>query len=67
MKIHANLGTVSVTEVKNCPEESMDTQIEAIFCLSDDMLKEIYHRVDPQCQMNDAEKMTMAIHGILAA
>ena len=39
----------------------MDTQIIAIFCLCDDMLKTLHHRDDPQCQMTDAEVMTTAI------
>ena len=43
----------------------MDTQIVAVFCLCDDMLKAIHHREDPQSQMNDAEVMTTAIAGTL--
>ncbi|NTW99162.1 MAG: IS982 family transposase [Geobacteraceae bacterium] len=39
----------------------MDTQIVAVFCLCDDMLKALNHYEDPQCQMNDAEVMTTAI------
>ena len=39
----------------------MDTQIVAVFCLVDDMLKAMHHREDPQCEMNDAEVMTTAI------
>jgi Transposase DDE domain len=39
----------------------MDTQIIAIFCLCDDMLKALHHFEDPQCQMTDAEVMTTAI------
>jgi hypothetical protein len=39
----------------------MDTQIIAIFCLCDDMLKALHHFEDPQCQMSDAEVMTTAI------
>ena len=39
----------------------MDTQIVAVFCLSSDMLKELHHYEDPQCQMKDAEVMTTAI------
>ena len=39
----------------------MDTQIIAIFCLCDDMLKALHHPEDPQCQMTDAEVMTTAI------
>lgn len=43
----------------------MDAQIVAVFCLCDDMLKALYHREDPQCQMNDAEVMTTAIMAAL--
>ena len=39
----------------------MDTQIVAVFCLVDDMLKAIHHYEDPQCEMSDAEVMTTAI------
>ncbi len=39
----------------------MDTQIVAVFCLSDDMLKGLHHQEDPQCEMRDAEVMTTAI------
>ena len=39
----------------------MDTQIVAVFCLSDDMLKALHHYEDPQCEMSDAEVMTTAI------
>ena len=39
----------------------MDTQIVAVFCLCDDMLKALHHKDDPQCQMTDAEVMTTAI------
>lgn len=39
----------------------MDTQIIAIFCLCDDMLKALHHFEDPQRQMTDAEVMTTAI------
>jgi hypothetical protein len=39
----------------------MDTQIVAVYCLCDDMLKSLHHYEDPQCQMNDAEVMTTAI------
>ena len=39
----------------------MDTEIVAVFCLCDDMLKAISHYEDPQCQMSDAEVMTTAI------
>jgi hypothetical protein len=48
-------------ETKPFTGEPMDTQIIAIFCLCDDMLKALHHREDPQCQMTDAEVMTTAI------
>jgi hypothetical protein len=43
----------------------MDTQIVAVFCLIDDILKAIRHREDEQCQMSDAEVMTTAIIAML--
>lgn len=43
----------------------MDTQIVAVFCLVDDMLKAIHHYEDPQCEMSDAEVMTTAIIAML--
>jgi Transposase DDE domain len=39
----------------------MDSQIVAVFCLVDDILKAMSHREDEQCQMSDAEVMTTAI------
>ena len=39
----------------------MDSQIVAIFCLCDDVLKAIHHHEDQQCQMSDAEVMTTSI------
>ena len=39
----------------------MDTQIVAVFCLCDDMLKALHHLEDPQSQISDAEVMTTAI------
>jgi len=39
----------------------MDTQIVAVFCLCDDMLKALHHREDPQSQIGDAEVMTTVI------
>ena len=42
----------------------MDTQIVAVFCLCDDMLKALHHAEDPQSQVSDAEVMTT---GIVAA
>ena len=43
----------------------MDTQIVAVFCLVDDILKAMRHREDEQCQMSDAEVMTTAIIAVL--
>ena len=43
----------------------MDTQIVAVFCLVDDMLKVMNHQEDKQCQMSDAEVMTTAIIAVL--
>lgn len=43
----------------------MDSQIVAVFCLSDDLLKALYHHEDRQCQMSDAEVMTTAITAML--
>jgi len=39
----------------------MDTQIIAVYCLCDDLLRAMRHRDDPQCQMSDAEVMTVAV------
>ncbi len=39
----------------------MDTEIIAIYCLCDDLLKAMHHIEDRQCQMSDAEVMTTAI------
>jgi len=39
----------------------MDTQIVAVLCLCDDMLKALQHYEDPPRQMCDAEVMTTAI------
>ena len=39
----------------------MDSQIILVYCLCDDMLKALNHREDPQCQVCDAEIMTIAI------
>lgn len=39
----------------------MDTEIIAIYCLCDDLLKAMHHVEDCQCQMSDAEVMTTAI------
>ena len=39
----------------------MDSQIVAVYCLCDDMLKALDHRDDPQCRMTAAEVMTTAV------
>jgi hypothetical protein len=39
----------------------MDTEIVAVYCLCDDLLKAMHHVDDRQCQMSDAEVMTTAI------
>jgi hypothetical protein len=43
----------------------MDTQIVAVFCLVDDILKASKHHEDEQCEMSDAEVMTTAIIAVL--
>jgi hypothetical protein len=43
----------------------MDTQIVAVFCLIDDILKMLKHKEDCQCKMSDAEVMTAAIVAML--
>jgi hypothetical protein len=54
-------GKVIVAQTKTKPEDRIDTQIVAVFCLSSDMLQALHHHEDPQCQMTDAEVMTTAI------
>lgn len=39
----------------------MDTQIVAIYCICDDVLKGLHHCEDKQRQMSDAEVMTTSI------
>ncbi len=39
----------------------MDSEIVAIYCLCDDLLKAMHHIEDGQCQMSDAEVMTTAV------
>jgi hypothetical protein len=39
----------------------MDSQIILVYCLCDDLLKAMQHREDAQCQMRDAEVMTVAL------
>ena len=54
-----------VTKPINKQGELMDTQIVAVFCLVDDMLKTIHYYEDPQTEMGDAEVMTTAIIAML--
>jgi hypothetical protein len=42
-------------------EDHMDSQIVAVFCLCDDLLKALYHHEDCQCRISDAEIMTIAL------
>jgi hypothetical protein len=63
--VHANSGTVYGDQTKTRPEDRMDTQIVAVFCLCDDLLKALHHHEDPQCQMKDTEVMTAAIVAML--
>ena len=39
----------------------MDDQILAIYTVCSDLLLGLHHYEDPQCQVNDAEVMTIAI------
>jgi hypothetical protein len=39
----------------------MDTHIVAVYCLCADLLAGLRHRDDPQCQLTDAEIMTIAV------
>jgi len=43
----------------------MDSQIVAVYCLCDDLLKALYHYEDKQCRLSDAEIMTIAITAML--
>lgn len=43
----------------------METEIIIIYCLSADYLKEIRHQENSQCQMSDAEVLTIAIAAAL--
>ena len=46
-------------------ESSWTTQITAIYCLCDDVLKALHHYEDLQCQITDAEVMSTAIVAVL--
>ena len=39
----------------------MDTQIVAIYTICSDLLRHLRHYEDPQCQLSDAEVMTIAL------
>jgi hypothetical protein len=54
-----------VTKPFNEQGKLMDTQIVAVFCLVDDILKAMKHKEDKQCEMSDAEVMTTAIVAVL--
>jgi hypothetical protein len=54
-------GKVVGDQTTTFQEEHMDTQIVAVYCLCDDLLKALNHFEDPQCQMSDAEVMTTAL------
>ena len=43
----------------------MDSQIVAVFCLCDDILKALYHSEDRQRRITDAEIMTIALTAAL--
>lgn len=43
----------------------MDTQIVAVYCICADMLAAMRHHNDPQCHLNDAESMTIALVAVL--
>ncbi len=40
----------------------MDTQIVAIYCICDDILKGLHHVEDKQRKMSDAEVLTTSMH-----
>lgn len=63
--VHANSGTVYGDQTKTRPQDRMDTQVVAVFCLCDDLLKALHHPEDPQCQMKDAEVMNAVIVAML--
>ena len=60
-EVHVLSGKVDGTQTTTTRRKHMDTQIVAVFCLVDDILKAMRHREDEQCQMSDAEVMTTAI------
>jgi hypothetical protein len=58
-------GKVDGTQTKTKPGDHMDSQIVAVFCLCDDILKAIYHSEDRQQRITDAEVMTIALAAAL--
>jgi hypothetical protein len=51
------LVKLTVTKHTTEPGGHMDSRIVAAFCLSDDILKALYHREDRQSWIGDAEIM----------
>jgi hypothetical protein len=51
----------TVTKPKTYREDHMDTQIVAVYCLCDDLLKGLHHHEDRQMWISDAEIMTIAL------
>ncbi|MEZ4511502.1 MAG: hypothetical protein R3C62_06490 [Chloroflexota bacterium] len=43
----------------------MDKEILTIYCLCDELLRPVGHRDHPQCAMNSAEVMTVAIVAVM--
>ena len=43
----------------------MELKITLVFCLCTDILTEMRHQENPQCQLNDAEIMTIGITATL--
>jgi len=60
LKAHEISARVAVTTPK-LSGEPQDSQIVAIFCLCDDILKRLHHHENKQCKMSDAEVMTTSI------
>lgn len=61
MQVHVIFGIVDGDQTTLDTEDHMDTQIIAVYCLCDDMLKALHHYEDPQSRMSDAEVMTTAL------
>ena len=54
-------GEVEGDKTNTFQQRAMDTQIVAVYCLCDDLLKALCQSEDAQRQMSDAEVMTTAI------